>query len=387
MKIKSLKLIGFRNYLELDLDFSDSKTIIIGKNAQGKSNLLEVIQILSHLKSRRAKKDAELINFEMEEAVIRAVASRHCEEESSDDVAIQEEKQISLLIRKSGRRTLKINEVSKRPKELAHNIFSVSFMVDDMEIINGSPSRKRDWIDSVLNQLDYSYKNDLSKFEKILSQRNSFLKDLAEKGKYYYRDLNQPLKDQLDIWDEMFIENANILSLKREGFINKLEPCVEGFYRAISGSDIKLRINYQGSQITKEDLEESRARDFARSYTNIGPHRDDVVFELNDTPAQNYASQGERRTLTLAIKLSELQLLKEKHGEYPILLLDDVLAELDEDRQDFLLDAIKPETQVIITTTHLGKHLEKWSGNAQILEIEQGRVIASNAKRDVAIQR
>lgn len=377
MQIKTLKLIGFRNYLELDLDFLNSKTIIIGKNAQGKSNLLEVIQILSHLKSRRATKDAELINFEMEEAVIKAKVNRHCEERS--DVATQKEIDISVLIRKSGRRTLKINDVGKKPKELAHNIFSVSFMVDDLEIINGSPSKRREWIDSVLNQLDYSYKDDLSQFEKILSQRNSYLKDLVEKGKYYYRDLNQAMKDQLDIWDEMFIEKANVLSQKREDFITKLEPCVQEAYRDISGSDISLNINYQGSQITKEDLEESRARDFARSYTNIGPHRDDVDFELNNSPAQNFASQGERRTLTLAIKLSELQLLKEKHGEYPILLLDDVLAELDEDRQDFLLDAIKPETQVIITTTHLGKHLEKWSGNAQILEIEQGRVIQNSS--------
>ena len=361
-------MIGFRNYLELDLNFSNSKTIIIGKNAQGKSNLLEVIQILSHLKSRRAIKDAMLVNFEMTEAVIQAKANQN-----NEDI------DISLLIRKSGRRTLKINEVSKKPKELAHNIFSVSFMVDDLEIINGSPSKRRDWMDSVLNQLDYSYKDDLTKFEKILSQRNSFIKDLCERGKYYYPALSQTEKDQLDIWDDLFIQEANTLSSKRLEFLSKLEPLLNQAYKDISGSDTQLRLDYLGRQLSKEDLEECRAKDFARSYTNVGPQRDDVSFELNENLAHNFASQGERRTITLAIKLSELQLLKERHGECPILLLDDVLAELDEDRQDFLLEAIEPDTQVIITTTHLGKHLEKWSGNAQILEIEQGRIVSNSA--------
>ena len=370
MQIKSLKLIGFRNYLELDLSFSASKTIIIGKNAQGKSNLLEVIQILSHLKSRRATKDAELINFELEEAAIQANASKQ-----------GEDLEVSVLIRKSGRRTLKINGVSKRPKELAHNIFSVSFMVDDLEIINGSPTKRREWADSVLNQLDYSYKDELAKFERILNQRNSYLKELSEKGKYRFSDLNQSDRDQLDLWDDLFIQEANKLSKKRSDFINTLEPITNNAYRDISGSNVTLSIKYLGSQITKEDLIESRARDFARSYTSVGPQRDDVSFEINNVLAHNYASQGERRTITLAIKLTELELLKEMHGECPILLLDDVLAELDEERQDFLLEAIDPNTQVIITTTHLGKHLEKWSNNAQILEVEEGRIARNSSLR------
>ena len=361
-------MIGFRNYLELSLDFSNSKTIIIGKNAQGKSNLLEVIQILSHLKSRRAAKDAVLVNFEMAEAIIQAKVSQN-----------NENIDISLLIRQSGRRTLKINEVSKKPKELAHNVFSVSFMVDDLEIINGSPSKRRDWLDSVLNQLDYSYKDDLAKFEKILSQRNSFIKDLTEKGKYYYPTLSQVEKDQLDIWDDLFIQEANTLSTKRSEFLDKLEPLINQAYRGISGTDAQLKLSYIGKQLAKEDLEECRAKDFARAYTNVGPQRDDVSFELDENLAQSFASQGERRTITLAIKLAELQLLKERHGECPILLLDDVLAELDEDRQDFLLEAVEADTQVIITTTHLGKHLEKWSGNAQILEIEKGRIVSNSA--------
>lgn len=374
MQIKSLKLIGFRNYLELNLNFNKPKTIIIGKNAQGKSNLLEVIQILSHIKSRRAKRDAEIVNFEMNEAVIHAKVLRHCEEQSNEAIS-QEGTNISLLIRKSGRRTLKINDVTKKPKELIHNVFSVSFMVDDLEIINGSPSKRREWMDSVINQLEYDYKDILAKFEKTLSQRNSYLKDLAEKGKYYCSELNKSEKGQLELWDEIYIQDANLVTKARAEFIKKIEPLAQKAYKKISGSDTLLKITYQGKEITKDDLEEVRARDFARSYTNIGPQRDDVNFELNNALAQSFASQGERRTITLAIKLSELELLKNMHSEYPILLLDDVLAELDEDRQDYLLEAIERDTQVIITTTHLGSHLEKWSKDAQILEIEQGRIL------------
>jgi DNA replication and repair protein RecF len=367
VQIKSLKLIGFRNYLELSLGFNSSKTIIIGKNAQGKTNLLEVIQILSHLKSRRASKDSELVNFNLNEAII------HAEAENTRN----EDLKIALLIRKSGRRTVKINEINKRPKELAHNIYSVSFMVDDLEIITGSPSKRRDWLDSVIYQLDYSYKDSIEKFEKILSQRNSYLKELSERGKFYPESLTKTEKEQLSLWDELFIQQANLITKNRAGFLAELEPFARKAYQNISGNDTKLSISYEGKQLSMEDMVNSHARDLARSYSNLGPQRDEIIFKLDDTLAQNFASQGERRTITLAIKLAELELLRQKYLSSPILLLDDVLAELDEDRQDYLLESIQEDTQVIITTTHLGKHLDKWSNNATIIEIAEGRLITN----------
>ncbi len=366
MFVKSLKLIGFRNYIEADIEFSAAKTIIIGKNAQGKSNLLEVIQILSHLKSRRAAKDAELINFNLDQSIVHAV------------IRTNEIKEIGLLLRRSGRRTVKINDVPKKPKELLHHLYSVAFMVDDIEIITGSPSRRREWLDSVISQLNFNYENDLTKFEKTLSQRNSFLKDLAEKGIYHYSNFNSAQREQLAIWDSMYIEAANPLSHARAEFIRELEPHATRYYQEISGSNTELKISYLGKEINQEALDESHSKDLARSYSNLGPQRDDIKFTLNDNDASSYASQGERRTITLALKLAELELHKSKHGEYPILLLDDVLAELDEDRQDYLLESISPDTQVIITTTHIGKHLEKWSDNAQILEINSGTIVTNN---------
>lgn len=366
MFVKSLKLLGFRNYLEASIEFKQPKTIIIGKNAQGKTNLLEVLQILSHLKSRRATRDQELVHFELKEAVIHACA-----------IANDEQVDIALLIRRNGRRTVKINDTARKPNELLHHIFSVSFMVDDIEIINDSPARRRDWVDSVVSQLDFNYKEKQSQFEKFLAQRNSFFKVLVESGIYYYRELNQSQQDQLMVWDELYIEAANKLTQLRSDFISEIEPLAAKYYRAISGTKASLEINYQGQHINQSDLEGVRARDFARGYSNLGPHRDEIEFLLNGQAARSFASQGERRSITLALKLAELELHKSKHGEQPILLLDDVLAELDEDRQDFLLESISPETQVIMTTTHIGKHLEKWSENAQIMEIESGTVVRS----------
>lgn len=366
MFIKSIELLGFRNYLEASLVFSHDKTIILGKNAEGKSNLLEVIQVLSHLRSRRQHKDSDLINFNLDQAIIKARATNQ-----TQDI------DIALLIRKSGRRTLKVNDVAKKPGELLHNIYSVSFMADDLDIINGSPTIRRQWIDSVISQMDKAYATELDKFDSALTQRNKLLKNLNEQGKYHSSNLSPNQRAELGLWDELFISSANAISTQRKNFISQLEKIAEVCYRDISASSTTLKLDYTAAIITAQDMVNSYDKDLARSFTNIGPHRDDCIFSLDDNQSKNFASQGEKRSITLALKLAELELLKQQHGEYPILLLDDVLAELDEDRQDYLLESIKEGTQVIITTTHLGKHLEKWSQNAQIVSINNGQIIGA----------
>ena len=366
MFIKSIELLGFRNYLEASLVFSHDKTIILGKNAEGKSNLLEVIQVLSHLRSRRQHKDSDLINFNLDQAIIKARATNQ-----TQDI------DIALLIRKSGRRTLKVNDVAKKPGELLHNIYSVSFMADDLDIINGSPTIRRQWIDSVISQMDKAYATELDKFDSALTQRNKLLKNLNEQGKYHSSSLSPNQRAELGLWDELFISSANAISTQRKNFISQLEKIAEVCYRDISASSTTLKLDYTAAIITAQDMVNSYDKDLARSFTNIGPHRDDCIFSLDDNQSKNFASQGEKRSITLALKLAELELLKQQHGEYPILLLDDVLAELDEDRQDYLLESIKEGTQVIITTTHLGKHLEKWSQNAQIVSINNGQIIGA----------
>lgn len=392
MFIKEINLIGFRNYVEASLKLDRQKTIIIGRNAQGKSNLIEVIQLLSQFKSRRAKKDAELINFSLEEAVIKVkiqntsssinfkeeiLNSSFWEDETEDQKEIEE---LGLLIRKSGRRTYKFNGANKKPKDLLHKVLCVSFMSEDLNIINSSPSTRREYLDSVIKQLSNDYSDNLAKFEKTLSQRNSLLKDFVDKGKYHPSSLNPSDRAQLGVWDEIFIDQANKITQQRKDFIEKLEPVSDAFYKKISGTNQNMiSMKYNGTDINTQVLEEYLARDLARGYCNLGPHRDELEIMLNQNLAASFASQGEKRSILLAMKLSELELLKNQHNDYPILLLDDVLAELDEDRQDFLLDAVSSKAQVIITTTHLGKHLEKWSEDSQIVEIEAGEILKSNS--------
>ena len=364
MFLKSVNLINFRNYRELFLEINKPKLIILGANSQGKTNLLEVVQILSVAKSKRASKDAELVNFDADNAVIHAKISK-------DDL---DELNMALMIRKSGRRTLKINDVTKKPSEILHKLYTVSFMVDDLHMVSGSPSERREWIDSILKQLYIPYKDVLAKFEKALSQRNSFLKSLLEKG-VHFTNLNPIHREQLMIWDQMFIEAANKVSKYRLELINELNPIIAKHYRNISGREDSLEVSYEVNMLTEEKMLERLKLDFIRSYTTLGPHRDEISFVLKGQNAASFASQGEKRTIVLASKLSEIELLKAKHNLNPILLLDDVLAELDEDRQDHLLDAVDDTTQVIITTTHLGKHLQKWSENAQIINIESGALL------------
>ena len=204
MFLKTINLINFRNYQELFLNIERPKLIILGDNSQGKTNLLEVVQIFSTGKSKRAAKDAQLVNFNAENAVIHAKILR----ENANDL------NIAMMIRRSGRRTLKINEVNMKPKDIHHKLYSVSFMVDDLNIVSGSPSFRRDWLDTILEQLYLPYAEILTKFEKSLSQRNSFIKSCLEKD-FFYNNLPEAFQEQLSIWDELFINAANELTKYR----------------------------------------------------------------------------------------------------------------------------------------------------------------------------
>ncbi len=363
MFVEELNLIGYRNYLEARIRFGSTKTIIIGKNAQGKTNLLEVIQILSGLRSRRATKDSELINFDLETAVIQARIKRN----DSDH-------KINIVIRPSGRRGIKVNDVTKSNRELNQLVSSVSFMVNDLELVSGSPGTRRDWLDDFASQLDSSYLAKLEDFEKMLRQRNGYISKLVETGTYYAR-LNSQQASELALWDELYIKTANIVIAAREELLSRFRPIAAKHYSAIcQNPDEQLSLDYLGGSLTQAELSQNLAKDFARMHSTIGPQRHDINITINQKLAGNYASQGQRRSVVLAIKLTELELLREQKNTEPILLLDDVLAELDQSRQLALLNAISPETQVIITSTGLGEHLEAWSTEAQIIEVVSGSI-------------
>jgi DNA replication and repair protein RecF len=363
MFVETLNLLAYRNYLQAELEFNKDKCIIIGDNSQGKTNLLEVLQLLSTGRARRAKKDAELVHFGSEHAVINATISKYEHKDLN----------LALMIRPSGRRSLKINTITKKPGELLQNLFSVSFMVDDLEIVSGSPSKRRDWLDVLLKQLYAPYKDALTKFEKVLSQRNSFIKNCLDKG-INHRFLAGAELEQLEIWDDIYLEASNMVTKYRSELLELAEPICELNYQNIAKQEVSLKLNYQHQVLSREDLTRARACDWARAHTSQGAHRDDVIFELKELDASSFASQGEKRSLVLALKLMELKLIQHEKNLNPILLLDDVLAELDENRQDQLLEAVDNQIQVFITTTHLGKHLKKWSENAQILTVSAGNI-------------
>jgi DNA replication and repair protein RecF len=363
MFIRSLNLIGFRNYVQAQVLFSPSKTIIIGKNAQGKTNLIELVQLITTGKSTRSHKDSEMINLELSESVIHAEIFTEREGDCK----------ISLLLRPSGRRAIKLNDLMIKNSEINRKFSSISFTVNDLETVSGGPALRRIWIDSICAQTDDSYAENLEEFDTILQQRNSYIKSLIEAG-INYKFLNESQKEQLKLWSELFVDASNKLVKSRQKLILDIQGLLSDYYQKISNTDSCLELIYEGTFLDLDDLRTEIARDFARGHTTVGPHRHDLSFLIDSKSARNYASQGEKRTLTLALKLSELELLKNKLGEYPILLLDDVMAELDEERQDFLLNSISENMQVIVTTTHLAKRLERWSQNAKLLEVQSGAV-------------
>ncbi len=365
MFIEEINLIGFRNYLELSLVTGNyNKVIIVGKNAQGKSNLLEVIQVLSGSRASRASKDSELINFNLDSAIIRAKIRASTGESS----------QIAILVRPSGRRQIKINDVNKSKVELRNHINSVSFAASDLELITGSPSVRRDYLDLLISQLDSNYEAELEAFEKILKQRNGFISNLVEQGVYHNR-LNPSQRDELRLWDDLYINNSNQLITSRLAWLSKLEPLCQTYYEDIADKpEEELQIKYLGSLLSPEELRANLPRDFARMHSTLGPQRHDIEFLLQHRSAANFASQGQKRSIVLALKLAELELLSQLYASKPILVLDDVLAELDCSRQAALMRSISEDTQVFISSSELSRDLQDWIPGAKIIEISNGRI-------------
>jgi DNA replication and repair protein RecF len=373
MFLKKLKLTNFRNYADFEQEFNTLKTIIIGPNAQGKTNILEAINILATSVSDRAERDSNLVSWNNEYALIFA------DIQTKDDNL-----NIALQINSSGRRKLKINGVAKRAPQadLLGNFFCVMFSCEDLYLIKGSPSVRRSWLDSILFQLDIKYHKALQDYQKSVTQKNALLKNSYESGMS-----RKALKEQLDIWNEQIINFGSEILIKRLGFIEEIKVVAREFQKNISKGNEELDLIYQ-STVTgitsnidqmkisfKKSLEESFEKEIARGQSVIGPHRDDLTFLINEKEAKSFASQGQQRSIVLALKLSELKVIEHRKGEIPVLLLDDVFAELDESRQDFLLHNLPPNIQTFITTTHISDIQKELLENAKVIKIESGKVL------------
>jgi len=378
MYLKTLQLRQFRNYQDCLVNFNAPKTILVGDNAQGKSNLLEAVELLATLKSHRSVRDRELVWEEAAVGQIRANLER-----AYGSV------ELSVTLRTQGRRTVALNQESlRRQLDFLGILNAVQFSSLDLELVRGAPERRRHWLDSILTQLEPIYAYILQQYNQILRQRNALLKKIRKQEIEGTNELSsQEQIDQLALWDAQLATAGSRVTRRRARMLQRLAPIARAWHASISAATEVLEINYAPNVSLEQDdpegvqkafLSKIQQRRFPEQHqgtTLVGPHRDEVEFTINQTPARAYGSQGQQRTLVLALKLAELKLIEEVVGEPPLLLLDDVLAELDLNRQNQLLEAIQERFQTLITTTHLGAFDSQWLKSSQILSVKAGQII------------
>lgn len=364
MKIKSLKLTNFRSYNRADIIFGQNN-VIVGPNAQGKTNLLEALYLTSVGKSFRAK---EVDIVKKGEDFFRV------EVEVENDRPLK----IEYIYEKNvgrGRKTIKINGVKKPAVALLDSLKCVFFTPDEIDMFFAFPSVRRRHINIVLSQIDKEYARQLVRYRRTLEQRNALLKSIAEGRKQ---------ESELELWDGELAECGAKLMEKRRDIVEALCKTLDKNHRSISETDSSLILKYEpsvNSSGKKGSAWESyvsvlianRSRDIASRVTTKGPHRDDFIFYLDDSPALPFASRGEMRSFIIALKFSEKDVLKEKTGEQPIMLLDDVFSELDERRRKHLVESFSGQQTVTTTTDldHIDKLLRK---EADIFRIEKGKI-------------
>ena len=367
MRLLELKLTNYRNCRDLSLNLNSGKILIIGKNAQGKTNILESIYFLSALKSPRTSNNIEIINFNAETAEIEA-----------ELVKANTSVTLDYSYSKEKTRILKVNGVKTTPKNFKQVLKTVLFSTNDLLLLRGNPSDRRDWLDRAISQIYPAYDERLSKYDKIRIQKNNFLKELI-KGVPLDETLLEVLNEQLTI------TGSNIIYLRIK-FLAEIEKIAREKHRIISETE-ELKLVYDCSFLDGETeleeiaekfrgaLEERKIEEMRRAQSCVGPHRDDILFYINENEATKFASQGQQRTVVLALKLSELDIITEKTGDEPVLLLDDVLAELDDLRQNYLLKSITNATQVDITSVDTLLFENEFLKGVKIYKIEDGRIV------------
>ncbi len=377
MYLKTLYIRQFRNYQEQQVAFCAPKTILVGNNAQGKSNLLEAVELLSTLKSHRAGRDRDLIHSGYNDSKITATLERA---NGSVD--------LGLILRSQGRRTVVLNgEGLRRHIDFLGTLNAVQFSSLDLELVRGAPERRRAWLDSLLTQIEPIYAHILQQYNQVLRQRNALLKQIKT-GAVPVSDATKVTtqEEQLTLWDAQLALTGSRVTRRRARVLKRLAPLAQVWHASISGKTEILEVSYAPNVSLEQDdpekvqqafLDKIQQHRFVEQHhgtTFVGPHRDEIDFTINQTPARTYGSQGQQRTLVLALKLAELKLIEEVVGEPPLLLLDDVLAELDPLRQNQLLNAIQDRFQTLITTTHLGSFGSQWIESSQILSVHAGQI-------------
>ena len=368
MIIKSLELANFRNYDSLELEFDRGTNILFGDNAQGKTNILEAIFLSSTTKSHKGSKDQDIIKFGCGEAHIRTYLEK-------EDI----EYKVDMHLRKSKTKGIAINgQKIKKAAELLGLLNVVFFSPEDLSIIKNGPSERRRFVDMELCQLDNFYLYNLNSYNKIVNQRNKLLKDL------YF---NPSLKETLNIWDMQLVSFGSKIIERRIKFVNQLNEIICDIHKNLSGGKEHLQIVYE-PEVTIEEYENklflNQERDIKLKMTTVGPHRDDfsfIVTKINENDEmeedsidiRKFGSQGQQRTAALSLKLSEIELVKRLTKDTPVLLLDDVLSELDSNRQNYLLNSIG-DIQTIITCTGLDEFINNRFKINRVYKVTNGSV-------------
>jgi len=386
--LRFLHLWHFRNYRDQGIPFEAPKTLLVGENAQGKTNLLEAVELLATLRSRRAGRDRELVQQGEEKGRIAATVER---------LGVAHE--LVMELRSQGGRSLRVNgQVLRRQSDFLGQVNAVVFSSLDLELVRGGPEARRHWLDGVLLQLEPFYSDLLEQYRQILKQRNALLKQDPKDPGPSLRGATGDRASQMAFWDAQLATLGSRIMRRRARLLQRLEPLAARWHQTISGERETLSLTYRpqvplpnpqadSAAVQAQFLAEIRAKAAAEQALGtslVGPHRDEVELGIDGLAARTYGSQGQQRTLVLALKLAELELIEQVKGDPPLLLLDDVLAELDLHRQNQLLGAIQERVQTLVTTTHLGSFDTAWLKGAQILHVHQGQISPAPAALPLA---
>ena len=361
MYIKELSFKNFRNLQEDTIFPHANMNVIYGENAQGKTNLLEAMWLFTGEKSFRGAKESEFLNLYHQDNCYLKLRFFGGEREKE-----------ACIRWKNGKREISINQVAKKGISAFTGVFcAVIFSPEHLSLIKGGPAERRGFIDTALCQIKPSYERQLFQYQHTLFQRNSLLKDIPK---------HPELKDTLEIWDDRLAKSGSAIIEERFRYVEKLLQPVKDFYSGISGKREEVQIFYSSTIENKGSLFEemrnklllSQNEDISSGFTSCGPHRDDLKFEINGLPAKEYGSQGQQRSLILALKFAELSALQAVLNEPPVLFLDDVMSELDKKRQSYLLNHIHPY-QVFITCCE--PETAELMENGSVFRVESGKIV------------
>ncbi|MFT8714624.1 MAG: DNA replication/repair protein RecF [Leuconostoc pseudomesenteroides] len=368
MELESLTLKNYRNYGDLTLEFSDGVNVFLGENAQGKTNLLESIYVLALARSHRTSSDKDLIQWSEKEATISGRVKR----------AISDTP-LSLNFSNKGKKA-RVNHLEQsKLSQYIGQLNVILFAPEDLELVKGAPSVRRRFIDMEFGQMNPLYLYNTTQYKRILKERNAYLKRLQ---------LKQTTDTVfLDVLSEQLVNVGAQILLARESFLKKLEQAAQPIHAEISDQRETLHLVYNSSVNfeEKDDLAgvtaafeaallKQRAREIMMGSTLLGPHRDDLQFIVNDNDVAVFGSQGQQRTTALAVKLAEIDLMQQETGEYPVLLLDDVLSELDANRQTHLLLAIQDKVQTFITAPSLTDVARQLIHTPKVFHVKHGEI-------------